>query len=226
MPVNFLVSDVIEDARVRCDFDEFDADSTLTATSVLNMVIESTLRLSGVVRTVYNADYFETSGDVSTTASVAYVALPTNCTRLLRIFWVRGSDDFVELQRAEQQETNAWTDGWSGRVPVYRLRSNGINFFPTPDAVYTVRLVYDTGIIVAATTDTIAGEPGWREWLTYDLCRKFRQFEEKDSQEFLQGQKDVEQLIKSLAPRDHAGIRTVRDMDDVPLRVRPWDLLR
>lgn len=223
MPVTFDVETIIEDARQRCDFDEFTSVSFVTEDAVLEMIKESAWRLSGVIRSFFGQDYFLTSSDVSTTAGVAYVALPANATTLHRVVWVRGADDFVEVERAQIHDTNAWTGGWSSRAPLFQLRYDGVHFFPTPDAVYTVRLTHDTGIVVVDTSTTISGDAGWREWLTLDLCSKFRQREEKSPAEFVQLQQVVEASIKATAPRNRAGTVTVRDVDAMPQRRRPWD---
>lgn len=224
MPTNFTVATAIEDARRRADLPEFSTTSVVTTADVLAMAIESAQRLSGIVRTSMGSDYFEVTSDVSTVSGQAYVALPTDCSRLLRASWVVGEDNVKDIQRAERWETNALTTGWSSCVPKYRLRANGINFFPTPRSVETVRLHYDTGIIVTATTDTIAGEVGWREWLALDLCIKFRTAEEKDWQEFALLRTNVEELIRSLSPRDRAGISAVLDVDEyASRRIRPWE---
>lgn len=228
MPVNFLVSDVISDATLRADFDTFGADTEPSSTEVLEMVKESALRLSGIVRTCFSDDYFTTESDVTTTSGVQYVALPTNLTSLKHVVWVRGTDDFIELERARPHQAYAWSQGWNRYTsPRYSLRSNGINFFPTPDATYTVRLIYDTGLIITATSDTISGEAGWREWLVCDLCIKLRQLEEKPYPEFAAQKSEVEQLFKRLEPRDKAAVRVMRDLDDdYNMRRRPWDYYR
>lgn len=223
MPVAVLASDIIEDARVRSDLPTLSSTTFITSTYALNMLIESALRLSGIVRTVYGADYFETQSDITTTANVAYVALPTNCTTLKRAHWVRGTDDFVNIERAHNAtDTNAWSGGWEARTPKYRLRSTGINFYPTPTATHTVRLTYDTGIIVASTATSIDCEAGWREWMALDLCRKFAMRQELDDAQYLRAQQLVEETIRALAPRDRAGISQVRDVDELPENIRPW----
>lgn len=223
MPVTVAASTIIEDVRQRCDLPTYSTSTFITSQAVLDMLIDSALRLSGIVRSVYGADYFETESNVTTTANVAYVALPTNCTMLKRAVWVRGTDDFVELERARQDEADAWTGGWSTRIPRYRLRATGINFYPTPTDAYTVRLTYDTGIIVASTATNIDCEAGWREWLTLDVCRKIMMRQELDDAQFLRSQQLTEELIRSLAPRDRAGITQVRDMDEVRIVLRPWE---
>lgn len=225
MPVAFQVSDLIEDVRTRLDLPTYSASTNPTSTQILNMCTESALRLSAVVRSAFGADYFETSTDLTTQSGLEYVSLPDNCSAVNRLVWVRGTDDFVEIERAPQHETHAWSGGWSSRRPKYRLRTGVIWFFPTPDAAYTVKCTYDTGIVVTATTDYINGEPGWREWMTLDVCRKMRMADEKDGSDLLLAQQQVEAMIKSLAPRDKAGITQVRDVDDDRIRIRPWELI-
>jgi len=187
------------------------------------MVTGSALSLSGLVRAAYGADFFETSTDLTTQNGLGYVSLPENCSSVRRLVWVRGTDDYVEIERASQDETNAWSGGWSNSTPVYRLRSGTVALFPTPLAAYTIRLTHDTGIIVTATTDTISAEAGWREWLVLDVCRKIRQRQQKDGSDFLYSQQEQEVLIRSLVPRDRGGITQVRDVYDMPTRARPWD---
>ena len=223
MPVTFLVSAVLEDIRVRCDLPTYSTTTPVTSAAILSMVTGSALSLSGLVRSAYGADFFETSADLSTQSGLAYVSLPENCSSVRRLVWVRGADDFVKIERAAQDDTNAWSGGWSNSTPVYRLRSGNVALFPTPLATYTIRLTYDTGIIIAATTDTISAEAGWREWLALDVCRKIRQRQQKDASDFVFSQQEQEHLIRSLVPRDRGGITQIRDVDDIPTRARPWD---
>ena len=84
--------------------------------------------------------YWDKEGTVTTTASVKFVALPADCK------WVKGVDildgtEYRELRQIAIGERNRY--GQSTDMPdAYRLTERGIDLFPTPNAVYTLRVTY------------------------------------------------------------------------------------
>lgn len=208
-----LVSDVIEEARVRLDHDAPTAGTFITSTEALSFVKFSARRLSAILRAA-NSDYFLTRGTLTTTPNVDSVSLPSNCTDVRQIAWLRSSTESIPLEvagvddyLASGEQVEAW-----GAAPKYRLHGGSVRFFPTPNAAYTLSLYYDTGIFITATSDSIDAQPGWEEWLVQDYCAKARQKEEKDPSIHLVELKRVEQEIVAAArQRDRFRTLQVRD---------------
>lgn len=84
--------------------------------------------------------WWDTEGNVTTTASVAFVALPTDCKVVKGIDRVDGSDR-VEMAQVGLDQRNRY--GSSTDKPLaFRLSSRGLELYPTPNAVYTLRVIY------------------------------------------------------------------------------------
>jgi len=208
-----LVSDIMEEARVRLDYDDFSTTSYVTTTMALNWVKFGARRLSSLIRWA-NSDYFLTLGTVTTTASVSTVSLPSNFTDLRQIAWLRAADESVPLRMASVDDYLAAGESvkaWDA-PPLYRLHGSTLRFFPTPSDTYTVSLYYDTGIFVTATSDSIDAQPGWDEWLIQDFMVKALEREEKDSTESIRMKMQIEEEIVAQAKqRDRFSTFQVRD---------------
>lgn len=216
MATNVLVSSVIEEIRFRLDHPAFTTTTAITSTAVLNLVQYSARRLSGIIRRT-NSDYFTTTTTIPTVASTATVALPSNMSDLIQVAWLRSPTESVPLERASVDELLVPTEdvrAWSG-APLYRLEGGNIRLFPTPDQVYTLSVYYDTGIYVSATSDNIACQPGWEEWIVLDCCIRARQREEKDAGDFMMMLAKVEaDIVKQASTRDRFRTSEIRDLWD------------
>lgn len=216
MATNVLVSSVIEEIRFRLDHPTFTSTTHITSTAVLNLVQYSARRLSGIIRRT-DSDYFTTQANLTTQAGINLVSLPANFTDLKQIAWLRSSSDSVPLERAsvdQYLDPSEDVRAWSG-APLYRLQANALTLYPTPDQAYTLSIVYDTGIFVSATGDTIACQPGWEEWIVLDCCIRARQREEKDASDFIVMLGKVEaDIVKQASTRDRFRTAEIRDLWD------------
>lgn len=229
MGTSILVSEVIEEARVRMNAPFFTSSTQITTTAALNLMKFSARRLSAKLRRAYGSDYFARTGTVTTQADLNSVSLPQDFTDLRQISWVRGANDSVPLDVASVDEFSAPgedSQAWSGS-PRYRLLGNTIQLFPCPNAEYTLSLYYDTGIFVSATSDTMVIQPGWEEWLINDFCVKVRQSQNKEAGDFLRERAIAEEeILKEAAQRDRFRTHIVRDTwgdgDSVDTRSLYW----
>jgi len=108
--------------------------------------------------------YWVTSDTVTTTASTAFVSLPSDAWRVHAIDRLDGTD-YIQLDQVGIADRN-WFSSTAGRPCAYRLTARGIDLFPTPDAVYTLRVTYEP---VAPFLDEIprAYYNGWEEYVVY-----------------------------------------------------------
>lgn len=84
--------------------------------------------------------YWDTEGSVSTVNGTAYVALPTDCWRVQAVDRLDGSD-YREMAQVGLESRNRY--GSTRAQPVaYRLSSRGIELLPTPNGVYSLRVMY------------------------------------------------------------------------------------
>jgi hypothetical protein len=210
-----LVSEVMDEARLRLSWPAFSSSTYWTTTEALNVVKFSARRLSALVRRAYGSDYFTTTTTVTTTSGNNVVALPTNFSDLRQIAWVRSADDVVPMEMATTDDIDATGEtarAWDS-APRYRMLGGSLYVYPKPNAVYTLSLYYDTGIYVTATSDSISCQPGWDEWLVLDFCIRARQSEERDASDFLTMLAKVEKdIVDQAASRDRFRVHQVRDL--------------
>lgn len=214
MGTSILVSEVIEEARVRMNAPVFTSSTQITTTAALNLMKFSARRLSSKLRRAYGSDYFTRTGTVATQAGLNSVSLPQDFTDLHQIAWVRGTNDSIPLDVASVDEFTTPGENpqaWAG-APKYRLLANTIQLFPCPNAEYTLSLYYDTGIFIAASSDSMIIQPGWEEWLINDFCVKVRQSQNKEAVDYLRERAIAEEeILKEAAQRDRFRTHIVRD---------------
>lgn len=216
MSVPFLVSEIQERFRFRCALPAFASDTNVTTADALTLVQESVRRLCGIMNDLSQEAYFATSADLVTTAGVPVVSLPTNFDKLLAPpCWVRSGQAPLHLFQADLQTVGP-TDplqSWLTQLPTYRLVGNTLEFFPTPQSVETVNVRYSTGLFPTSAGDTVFMQLGWDEWVVLDCCKKVRERQEKDTQQFAIELLQVQQeIVRQAHRRDRAGYGQPRDV--------------
>lgn len=171
-----------EEVRQRCDLPTFNTTSFITKTVVDGWINRASKRLMERLA-VLDEDYYTTTALLQTQATVPTVSLPPLCYKITRLVWVRGANDVVPCRRATQDELMGFGDinlGWNGLRPAYDLIGNAFQFWPTPDAIYNLRLHYVKLLdALAADTDALNLGPGWEEWILADVCARCARKEER-----------------------------------------------
>lgn len=172
-----------------------------------------------------NSGFFDTTSTVTTTAGVAFVALPTG-TWIVRAVDRAEGVDFVPVPKAGVKDRNRY-GSTRGRPCEHRLTARGIDLYPTPDATYTLRVTYTP---VAPTLDTTAREfyNSWEEYTIYGaLVRLYDNMERDSSKWQKQLDRQAARIIAAASRRDSSGPEYVNlhegrdDDDDHPDRWRP-----
>ncbi len=106
--------------------------------------------------------FYDTDGTVVTVANQPYVALPTG-TWAIRAVDLLDGGEYVSLRKAGIKDRNRYGTATRDKPVAYRPTARGIDLFPVPNAVYTIRITY---VPVAPTLDTTAREfyNGWEEY--------------------------------------------------------------
>ncbi len=123
-----------------------------------------------------NPGYFDTDGTVSTVAGQAFVAL----TGLGTVVWklkavdVLVGTEYVAVPRAGLKDRNKY--GAARGRPVQRRRTaRGLDLFPTPDQIYSLRVTYTPAAPVLSAT-ALEYYNGWEEYTVYGaLIRLYKQ---------------------------------------------------
>lgn len=111
-----------------------------------------------------NEGFYDTTANVTTANGVAFVALPADAWITRALDRIDGSD-FIPMPRIGIKDRNRY-GSTTGRPCEHRLSARGIELYPTPDAVYTLRVTYTP---VAPTLDTTAREfyNSWEEFSVF-----------------------------------------------------------
>lgn len=215
-------TEVQEDIRQRYDLPTFSTTTFVTTAAVLRMANQSLQRRDALLAEAYGDDYRSTTATLASVANLNYISLPADFLKLHRLIWLRGTDDAVNVDRADA-DTYARllplsAQAWGSRRPYYRFAgSSTITVVPTPNQVYNLTLIYtQTTATLTAGSDTIQDGPAWTEWLVADVCTKIAARFEDDPSAFMAERNDAERRIKEQAPqRDETQSQQLRDVEGI-----------
>lgn len=124
--------------------------------------------------------FYDTDTTTPTVANQAYVAAPTGAWRILAVDRLDGTS-YVSVPRVGVKDRNRFTT--TGKPEGHRLTARGIDLYPTPDAVYTLRVIYTP---VAPTLDTTQREfyNGWEEYALYGALVRIYLNQNRDASEW------------------------------------------
>lgn len=213
MAVAFLITDIQERVRDRCDLPVYTANTKVTTAAILRYVQESARELSGIME---DGDWhFVSTAPLVTVAGVATVALPLNFSQLTRLCWLRGPGDVFVLEAANLEDVHPALSGqtWDLVSPRYRIVADTLEFFPPPAAVHQLELRYSTGAFIASAADTLNGQVGWDTWIVYNCCCIVKQRAGEDYAAFATERERIEQRIKTKRKDPH-GVVQPRDMQN------------
>ena len=143
------------DTEIQAAFDEFYA-----------MVVEA------------NEGYYDTSTTTPTVAAQAYVALPSGVWIVRAIDRLNGTE-YDPLCRVGVKDRNRYGSTQSEPL-AYRLTARGADLYPTPNAIYTLRITYTP---VAPTLDSTQREfyNGWEEYAIFGALLRLGGTERNDA---------------------------------------------
>jgi hypothetical protein len=152
--------------------------------------------------------YRDKTGTVVTVAATATVALPADHLKA-RAVAILVNGQYQPLDRYAIGQTYLY-GAESGQPRGYMLVGANLELFPTPDAVYTLRLRYVPTSTVLAATQSIDVPNGWEDWIIYKALAVLDDREERDVAPRLAVCDRIEARIRSAAKqRDTAGPRYV-----------------
>lgn len=108
--------------------------------------------------------YFDTDATVPTVAAQAYVALPTGTWSVRAVDLLDGSR-YVPLVKVGIKDRNRYGAPNEQSKPLaYRRTARGIDLFPIPNAIYTLRVTY-TPVAPALDSNPREYYVGWEEYV-------------------------------------------------------------
>jgi hypothetical protein len=192
-----------EAIRTRYDLPAFSSTTHITTTQINALTNDSLQGYYALLLSLYGDEYYSTSSTI--TASSATTAVPTRCLKILNLWWLRGTDDVVRIQRGSADDlllANYASKTWTEYGPKYRLQGTGtILWLPTPSTSYNVRCDHVAlPADLSADGDTLFSGAGWEQWVIADVCQKLAQREEKDPSVFMAERAGWEARILAQAP--------------------------
>lgn len=200
-----------ERVRQICDLPPFTSSSSVTDAAVLDFIRTAVALLAGIVKERSGELYFVQSTDIATANGVATLPLPTNFDHLIRIAWIKSAQEEIQLELASSDEFEAYPNRWGAVRPRYRLVGQNIELYPTPDAVYTIRVYHSTGLYPTLVSDSIVCRDGWDQWVTLQTAVLVRSRQQKDASDIAIMLGKCEQDVRAELKRDRFGLRQIRD---------------
>lgn len=213
MSISISIADVLTRAAFRTHLPTFGPGQFVTSPDALMIAQDAVSRLGSMLLLSFGDAYFAQTATLQTQAGLDLVSLPAGFSTLRTLHFIDGTHATL-LKRAFDQEYHVTPRPWNWRSePRYRIEGNVLVFTPIPDAVYTLRCAYTTGLSIASATDTIQGQPGWSEWLVLDCIEQILDRSDKDATRYTARKADVERKLKEEAKnRDRGGVMSPRDV--------------
>lgn len=139
-----------------------------------------------------------TGANISTVANTATVALPTDFLKA-RAVDIRIDGRWYPLTRLTVKLTYGYDDS-TGQPTGYRIQGSLVELFPTPDAVYAIRLRYvPAADVLVDDTDSIDIPNGWEKWIIYTVLAVLFDREERDASAARAVVEQIRQRVSSAA---------------------------
>lgn len=208
-----------EEVRQRTDLPAYGTESPVTQAEITLMCERSLSRLAGILSEAYPEGYQISTASLATQAGVGLVSLPSDFERLLRVAWLFAGDrPEITLQVADVDNWEPWPGSWSsyngwlfGMSPSYRVQGMTLGLFPTPDAIFNLKLWYVPSLLFTGGTPSVQLRQGWDDWLVCDVAVRVRQRQQKDYSDFANERDRIAEKINDQAQRDVYSPRTIRD---------------
>jgi hypothetical protein len=213
-----------------CDIPDPGEDTPITSTVMLEFLKAACGLLSGLVKENAGELYFTNAQELAALAGISLVSLPDNFSDLVSLTWVQSDGTERALVQATVDQLRAYPSAWADCDTDeirYRLVGEALELFPTPDAAYTLKAYYSTGLYPTSMESSFYARDGWDTYVVYQTCVMVRARQQRDASDFgvllngLDGQSGLTRDIKKQLKRDRAGIRTVRDMRNTPVLTYP-----
>jgi hypothetical protein len=131
-----------------------------------------------------NEGYWDVTATVVTIASDDFVALPVDVWRVRKISRVDGSD-FVPLVQVGIDHSDRYGTA-TDKPRAFRLTARGADLYPTPDAIYTLRVAYTPRAPNLALEGQREYYNGWEEYVIYGALLRLTLNEHRDASQWQQ----------------------------------------
>lgn len=160
-----------------------------------------------------NQGYWDASTTGATTNAVDFVALPSGCWSVRKISRLEGTT-YVPMDQVGIDDIDSFPA--SGRPVAFRPTARGVDLYPTPDAVYTLRFVYTP--VAPTLGSAIEFYNGWEEFVIYGALIRLAANSERDITAW---ERQLEKARAAITAG--ASQRKAQEPDYIPIREMEWD---
>ena len=107
--------------------------------------------------------WWDKEGTVTTTSGVAYVALPTDAKVVKAIDRLDGGE-YIEMPQVGLEHRSRFGPT-TGKPLAHRLTSRGVEMTPTPNGVYTLRVMYTPKPVALTENEEHEWYDGWEDFV-------------------------------------------------------------
>jgi hypothetical protein len=107
--------------------------------------------------------WWDTSAAGATTADTAYVSLPADAKVIKGVDRLDGGE-YVEMPQVGVAQRNKYGSS-TGKPVAHRLSARGLELYPTPNAAYTLRVMYTPRAPTLTESDTREWYDGWEDFV-------------------------------------------------------------
>lgn len=125
-----------------------------------------------------NEGWWDKDSTVSTVANQAYVALPADCWKVKAVDVLDGSE-YDELDQVGIGDRNKYGSE-KDRPSAFRTSARGIELYPTPDAIYTIRVTYTPIVTALHESNTTQMYNDWHDYIVASTLVKLGEREQRD----------------------------------------------
>ena len=136
--------------------------------------------------------WWDTEGTVTTVASQAYIALPTDAKVLKAVDRLDGGE-YEPLSQVGYSERNKYNS--TGKPLAYRTSSRGLELYPTPNAAYTLRVHYTPR---APTLDEDTEREWYDGWEDYVIEKVLLELDDREGKPLADRMRKLEAAEKAL----------------------------
>ena len=215
--------------RQQYDIPSTTGTSWATTTYMTSLINASLAAYYGLLIELNGDNYFAEETTLTTSANFNMTSLPDRCIKVLKLWWVRGTDDVYPIARANADDlilTGYSAKSWTEYFPRYRLSgTTGIQWLPIPNAAYTVicnhvALPDDLSL----ESDYFEAGQGHEFFVVHDVCAKLAMKEQQDPSAFLSERELVRELVRQQAgERDEGEPLRLRDAYGISDRMSAYE---
>lgn len=211
MASSYTVDELVEDTLEHCGAV---AGGFISTAQVLKYLRREADKLTSLLIKVHGARYFARYTTVATQGGLSLVSLPADFLTVLKVQWVKSSDNPVDLELAaigDYTPLNSAAAAWNA-PPRYDLQHNSLVLFPCPNAVYTLGLFYTSRLTLGASGTSVDLQPSWADALTLGAAVRITRKEKRDTTELIVEREAARQaILDQQASRDAYGLQQVAD---------------